>query len=290
MPDLGGSDSTVVLGAIAVLLTALGLSSASGLRAYFPLFAVALDTSELVPGDLHVIHLSKPFQQLVGQQSPWVLVALLAVLALGEFFVDKVPGLDHASDAIHTLIRPLAGAIVMAGISNPVSENDPWVAAAVGAILALAVHGVKAVARPAVTVATVGMGNPVVSLLEDVAMFGMTVASLGLLLLAPLLAVLGFAVLLLGGGWLLVRGVRWIFGRRRHSHSYPSAPAAGWPAHPSSASPYGPDGGYGPYGGYGPPGPATSTMVHVPHAPRQPAPAGRVGRSSRRPQAPVWPR
>lgn len=255
MPDLGLGDTGVVMGAIAVLLTALGLSSASGLRAYFPLLAVAVG-SDIPTGDGHtLITLSKPFQAL---GTPW-LIALLAILALGEFAVDKVPGLDHASDAIHTIVRPIAGAVVMAGISNPLSEADPWAAAVVGAVLALGVHGTKAVARPAVTATTVGVANPLVSAGEDIITFVMTL----LALLAPLLAFIFFVLLILLIGRPLVRGVRRLFGGGQRRQL------------PASYGPYGP---YQPYDPY-----------HPPYDPYRPAPPRELARPRSRRGPPQWP-
>ncbi len=161
MPILGTCEPVTIATAIAALLTALGLSAASGLRAYLPVAAVFVGS--VIPdgcsqqGDL--ITLSTAFQRIFGQSTPWVLVAILAVLAGGEFIIDKVPVIDHASDLIHTVIRPLAGAAVMAGVSNPLSEWNPWAAAVTGAALALAVHGAKATTRAASTATTVGTGQ-----------------------------------------------------------------------------------------------------------------------------------
>jgi hypothetical protein len=210
MPDLGQSEPMLVMTAIGVLLTALGLSTASGLRAYLPLLAVALGTDIPTSDGGTLITLSTPFKQLIGQNSPWVLVALLAVLAVGEFGVDKIPGLDHASDLVHTIVRPVAGAIVMAGISNPLSESNVWAAAALGGMLAFSVHGAKAVTRPVVTATTAGMGNPLVSLFEDV----LTLIVIVLSLLAPVLVFI-FLVLV---AFLIVRGIRGLFQRRRTRH------------------------------------------------------------------------
>jgi hypothetical protein len=232
MPDLGQSDPALVLGALATLLTALGLSTASGLRAYLPLLGVALGSNIATSSGTPLITLSHPLQSL-GE--PW-LIALLALLALGEFAVDKIPGLDHASDVLHTLIRPVAGAVVMVGISNPLSDHDPWAAAAVGAVLALSVHGVKAATRPVVTVTTAGVGNPVLSLGEDLVTLVMTL----LCLLAPLLALLFVALLLLLVGRPLVRGVRRLFGVRRtpKSASPPPYSPSPPPYSPPPAAPY----------------------------------------------------
>jgi len=213
MPILGGTcESSFVLFSISLLLTALGLSVASGLRAYLPLAAVF--AGEMIPngcgGDL--ITLSTPFKQLTGTTSPWVLVGILAVFAVGEFIIDKVPLLDHASDVVHTVIRPLAGASVMAGINNPLSEWSPWAAAALGAILALSVHGAKAATRPAVTATTIGLGNPIVSGIEDVIAVLLTLFSL----LAPFLALVFFILLALLFLRVAGRTLRWIFGGRRN--------------------------------------------------------------------------
>lgn len=237
MPNLSDPNG---LEAIGVLLTALGLSSVSGLRAYLPLLAVAVGSGAPGPNDGHLIVLSKPFQSL---GSTWVTV-LLVVLVIGEFIVDKIPVVDHLSDAVHTIIRPISGAIVMAGISNPVSNANPWVAAAVGAALAFTVHGVKAVSRPAVTATTAGIGNPIVSFIEDI----ITGVVAVLAILAPFVAILvaiGLAVgffLLLRAAWRRLRG-------RRAQRGQPALPT-----NPLYGQGYGPP-SYGPpsYGqGYGP--------------------------------------
>lgn len=186
--------------ALAVLLTALGLSTASGLRAYFPLLAVAIGSNVPTANGQHLITLSRPFQAL----GTWWFVALLTVLVLGEFVVDKIPGLVHVSDAFHTFVRPLSGAIIMAGTANPLSERNIWAAAAVGAVLALTVHTAKAASRPAVTVTTAGIGNPVVSLIED----GITAVISVLAVLAPFVAAAVILVLAVVIGWLIYKGAK----------------------------------------------------------------------------------
>lgn len=184
--------------ALAVLLTALGLSTASGLRAYVPLLAVAIG-SHMTPGNGQpLITLSKPFQAL----GTWWFVVLLVVLVLGEFTVDKVPGLDHVSDAFHTFVRPLSGAIIMAGTSNPLSEKSIWAAAVVGAVLALTVHTAKAASRPAVTATTVGIGNPIVSSIEDGIAAVITLSAV----LAPFVAATLIVISAVVIGWLIYKG------------------------------------------------------------------------------------
>ncbi|MBF6592508.1 MAG: DUF4126 domain-containing protein, partial [Ktedonobacterales bacterium] len=186
----------------------LGLSSVSGLRAYLPLLGVAIGTT--IPGsqDGKLIQLADWLQKL---DKPWV-IGLLVILALGEFTVDKVPVLDHVSDVLHTVIRPISGAIVMAGISNPLSNASPVTAAVVGAALALTVHSAKAAVRPVSTATTGGLGNPVLSFIEDI--FTMIAAVLALI--APVLAVIFLGLTFFFVGKLILKGVRRLRGRGRN--------------------------------------------------------------------------
>ncbi|HEV7127493.1 MAG TPA: DUF4126 domain-containing protein [Ktedonobacterales bacterium] len=193
LPASAITDPTV---AVTTLLAALSLSSASGLRAYLPLLALALGVT-VDPS--HPIALSAPFQQFVKHVGwPWI-IGVLVVLVVAEFAVDKLPLFDHISDAVHTVIRPASGAIVMAATSNPISERNIWVAAAIGAVLALGVHSVKATTRPAVTATTAGVGNPVVSFIED----AIAVALSALALIAPFLAIALVVILAVSIGWII---------------------------------------------------------------------------------------
>lgn len=198
------------LAAISALLASLGLSSTAGIRAYLPLFAVGLASNA------NILHLQSQFHAL-GNAGPLV---LLGILMVGEFTVDKLPIIDHVSDFVHTFIRPLSGAAIMAGTQNSLSDKSGLVAAIVGGGLALAFHGVKAASRPVVSATTVGMGNPIVSLLEDV----FVVVAVLLLILAPFIG-FGVFVLLLVGVWRLFRRFLRLF-RRRKTPSSASANAA----------------------------------------------------------------
>jgi hypothetical protein len=188
------------LAAISALLASLGLSSTAGIRAYLPLFAVGLASNA------NILHLQSRFSAL-GAAGPLV---LLGILMVGEFTVDKLPIIDHVSDFVHTFIRPLSGAAIMAGTQNSLSDKSGLAAAVVGGGLALAFHGVKAASRPVVSATTVGMGNPIVSLLEDV----FVVVAVLLLILAPFIG-FGIFVLMIVGIWRLLRRFLRLFRRRK---------------------------------------------------------------------------
>jgi Domain of unknown function (DUF4126) len=205
MPD--SSQNPIAL--ITTLFAALGLSSTAGIRAYLPLLALG------IASDAGLVQLQDSFKDL---GSPAVLF-IVAILVVGEFIVDKVPVIDHISDLVHTVIRPISGAVIMAGTANPISQQHPWIAALIGAVLAFAFHGAKAATRPAVSATTAGVGNPIVSIIEDVAA---VLVSL-LLLFAP---IIGFILILLIAVTFL-RFVSRIF-RKLSGRRSPSLPSPGY--------------------------------------------------------------
>lgn len=179
--------------AIAGISAAFGLSSSAGLNAYIPLLMVAVATR------LQLLKLAEPYN-IIG--SGWA-IAILVVLLLIEMTVDKIPAADTINDLIQTFIRPAAGAVLFAANAQIVTEMNPFVALGAGLLLAGGVHATKTVIRPAVTATTAGTGNWIVSIMEDVLAFLMSL----LALLIPLLAVLMVIALMLF--------VLWLYQRRR---------------------------------------------------------------------------
>ena len=178
------------------ILSAFGLSSAAGLNAYLPLLIVGL-----LARYTDVITLNQPWDLL---ENPWVL-ALLALLLVLEMTADKIPAVDSVNDVIQTVFRPAAGAILFASSNNVISDMSPVLALALGLVAAGGMHAAKATARPVVTAATAGAGNPVVSLLEDILAAVMTLVAI----LLPAIAAL----------FVLIVGVligRWFWKRRRN--------------------------------------------------------------------------
>jgi len=167
---------------------AMGLSTSAGLNAYLPLLVVALAARYTT-----LIQLNEPWDVMT---SGWV-IAVLVVLLLIEMTVDKIPVVDTINDSIQTIGRPLAGAVLFAASSGVVGDLHPVVAFSAGLIIAGGVHTVKTVARPAVTAATGGMGNWLVSFFEDVLSFITAV----LALLVPLLVLLLIIAVILYVVW-----------------------------------------------------------------------------------------
>lgn len=99
-------------------------------------------------------------------QRPDVLIAA-GVLFLCEAVADKIPYVDSAWDSVHTVVRPVAGAVVAALLAGQSGSLPELAAGAVGGSTALVSHLVKAGTRMAVNTSPEPFSNIVVSIAED---------------------------------------------------------------------------------------------------------------------------
>jgi hypothetical protein len=188
--------------AIGSLFAAVGLAGAAGLNAYLPLLLGA------VLERLDVVELGEPLASLSGDAG----IAALTVLFLVDFVGDKIPGVDHVLHGAGLVVHPVAGALLFVSQTGVETGLPAWVAALLGAITAETLHGGRAALRPASTATTAGVGNPVLSLAEDVGSLGLTVVAFALPLVA-VLVVIALVAGVLAGGRRLSRG-RAAVGRR----------------------------------------------------------------------------
>jgi hypothetical protein len=166
---------------------AIALAACAGLRAWLPLLCAGMLAR------LGFLELGAAFEFLASDRA----LVLFAVATLIEIAADKVPALDHALDALSTVLRPAAGSLLAASVMWQVT--DPLVAAALGAAVgvpsSLVPHAAKSALRGVSSALTAGLGNPVLSLLEDVLAIALFVlAVLAPLLVAALLALLAVVV------------------------------------------------------------------------------------------------
>ena len=141
------------------ILTGIGLAAPAGLNAYIPLLILALADRATNRVTLHA-----PYDVLSSNAGIAVLVVLLTI----EIAVDKIPGLDHLNDIVQSFVRPAAGAIVALASTTGVVAVNPAVMLLLGLVLSGSVNMVKVTSRPAVTLGTGGILNPIVSVAEDV--------------------------------------------------------------------------------------------------------------------------
>jgi hypothetical protein len=174
------------------VLAGLGLSGAAGLNAWLPAFAGALLTR------LGVVDLGEPFDEL--SKTPALIV--LGLLTAADFVGDKIPAVDHALHAVGTVVAPISGTVLFTGQT----DASLILSLIAGGSTAEAVHAARAAIRPVSTLSTAGIGNPLLSLLEDLGSAVLTLFAFVVPVLA-VLAVVGVLVLALAL-WLRRRRAR----------------------------------------------------------------------------------
>jgi hypothetical protein len=151
-------------------LELVALASSVSLLAGWRLYLVTLATGLAMkfgwiamPDQLHALDVLA---------SNWV-IGIAAVGTLAEFFADKVAWVDSAWDAIHSVVRPLGGALLSLAI---VDSGDPGFQVAsflLGGGAAFVAHAGKAGARAIVNASPEPFSNIVVSTGEDLATGGL---------------------------------------------------------------------------------------------------------------------
>lgn len=121
----------------------------------------------------------------------WV-IGTAIVLYLVEFVADKVPWVDTLWDSVHTIIRPLGGALVAVAGLGEASPATQGLIALLGGVVAAGSHATKAGTRVVANTSPEPVSNWFLSLFED----GLVVA-LGILALQYPLAALAVTVLLI---------------------------------------------------------------------------------------------
>src|SRR3981081_482874 len=88
-----------------LLGVALGLAALAGINLYLTVFVTGLAIH------FHWIALAPDSQTLEVLANPWI-ITIAGVLYFLEFLADKIPWVDSIWDAVHTVIRPIGGALL----------------------------------------------------------------------------------------------------------------------------------------------------------------------------------
>jgi len=166
-----------------LLSVALGLACLAGVNLYLTVFVTSLAIHQ------HWIVLSPSFQSLEVLGQPWIII-LAGVLYVLEFFADKIPWVDSAWDTVHTVIRPIGGALLAIqtlGHQSPVF--DVLVVLLAGST-SLVTQTAKASSRLVANSSPEPVSNIGLSVAEDVAVLG----GLALIYYNPVLAISIFAL------------------------------------------------------------------------------------------------
>ncbi|MCT9088125.1 DUF4126 domain-containing protein [Streptomyces sp. ASQP_92] len=163
-------------------------------------------------------------------QRPDVLI-VAGVLFLCEAVADKIPYVDSVWDSVHTVIRPIAGAVVGALLAGQNGSLPDLAAGAVGGSTALMSHLVKAGTRMAVNTSPEPFSNIALSTAEDLGVAGI----ISFAVFHPLAAAVIAGALLLVGIVILVvlwRRIRRFRRRRAQRREEKRLASAGVPRPP----------------------------------------------------------
>lgn len=147
----------------------VGLAACAGLRAFLPLFVVSLASA------LGWVPLADRLEWL----GTWPAVLVFGVAVLTETAADKLPVVDHFLDAVESLVKPVAGALLAVAVLTDLAPLEATVLGIIaGGATAGAVHLGKSNLRLVSTGVTAGVANPLLSVLEDVLALAGSVLSL----------------------------------------------------------------------------------------------------------------
>lgn len=160
----------------------LGFSLAAGVNLYATVAVLGLASR------YHWVELPDQFRIF---DNPWI-IGVAGVLYVVEFVADKIPWVDSLWDSVHTLIRPVGGALIAVASIGDVSPGMQAVMAILGGTVAAGSHVTKAGTRVAANTSPEPFSNWFLSLAEDAFVIGLSLISLKF----PLLA-LGVSVMIL---------------------------------------------------------------------------------------------
>ena len=166
-----------------LLSVALGLACLAGINLYLTVFVTGLAINQ------HWIVLSPNYHSLEVLGHPWVL-AIAGVLYFLEFFADKVPWLDTAWDAVHTVIRPIGGALLAIQVLGHSTPTLDVLVVLLAGSTSLVTHTAKASSRLVANSSPEPFSNIGLSVAEDAVVFG----GLALIHYNPVLALSIFAL------------------------------------------------------------------------------------------------
>ena len=177
----------------------LGLAAAAGFRVFVPLLIAGLAART------GWIPLTDGFAWLAS--APALLT--LGAAAVFETLAYYIPGVDHILDILAGPIAVGAGMVASASVMTDVPPAIMWpIAIIAGGAVGGASEGSPALVRAKTSVATAGLGNPVVSTIETGSAIGLSF----LAVLLPLLALIAIVMLLV---WVVRKFRRSVVPRRQ---------------------------------------------------------------------------
>jgi len=180
------------------------LAFASGLNVYATVAVLGLCEH------FHLVDLPPQFRAF---DHPAIIGIALAMY-LVEFVADKIPWFDSVWDAVHTVVRPIGGALVAVNAVGHASPVMTALAALLGGSIAMTTHVTKAGTRAAVNTSPEPFSNWVLSLSEDAVAIGLSYFALQHPYAAAIVAIVLLVAMITLASY-IVGWVRRRFARRR---------------------------------------------------------------------------
>jgi len=135
-----------------------------------------------------------------------VIVAAIVMYVI-EFVADKIPWVDSLWDGVHTVIRPIGGALIAVATLGHANPTIQGLAALLGGTLAASTHLTKAGTRAVANASPEPFTNWFLSLGEDALVVGLGFLALKYPALAALVVLVCLALMVTFAAW-IIRAVR----------------------------------------------------------------------------------
>ena len=183
--------------ALAGLGRTLGFSFAAGINLYATVAILGLAS--------RYGWVSLPGQYRVFDND--IVIGAAIVLYVVEFIADKIPWVDSIWDAIHTVIRPIGGALIAVGTLGEASPTVEGLVALLGGTLAAGSHFTKSGTRAVANASPEPFSNWILSISEDIFVLGLGFIALKYPIVAAVIVVAGVILMVVFAAW-IVRAVR----------------------------------------------------------------------------------
>jgi hypothetical protein len=136
-----------------------------------------------------------------------IVIGTALVLYVVEFVADKIPWVDSVWDTMHTVIRPVGGALIAVATLGDASPAVEGLAALLGGTLAAGTHFTKAGTRAAANTSPEPFSNWILSIGEDIFVVGLGMLALKYPAAAAVVVAVCVALMIVFAAW-IVRAVR----------------------------------------------------------------------------------
>jgi hypothetical protein len=142
-----------------------------------------------------------------------LVIGAAIVLYIIEFVADKVPWVDSLWDAVHSVVRPIGGALIAVATLGDASPVVEGLVALLGGTIAASTHFTKAGTRAVANTSPEPFSNWILSLGEDVFVVGLSALALKYPVAAAIVVLVAVGLIAVFASW-IVQAVRRRWPRR----------------------------------------------------------------------------